>query len=304
MKYYLYTDGSANNFSPYGEGGYAYIITNKDKQVISQFSEGELHATNNTMELKAIIKGCKAIEDGAEAVVVSDSQYALNVLSGKWKAKANLDLIREHYDKSCKLKIKYTWVKGHNGNELNEMADQLVQDETYNMRKQYGIPKFDYTNSPKVKQPAISASKTRINKPAHIAQKETQRKTYHIHIKTAMKDRQCYGAFSVFDSTGELFAVNASKYECRTEPRLRLMVLYDALCEVPKGNCAVIASGDAYLKYAVGDSTIKQGAFNLDYINKIRDWSKFLNIGFIHKPRLKQANATDRELKHVLSMYY
>lgn len=304
MKYYLYTDGSANNFSPYGEGGYAYIITNKDKQIISQFSEGELHATNNTMELKAIIKGCKAIEDGAEVIVVSDSQYALNVLSGKWKAKANLDLIREHFDKSQKLKIKYTWVKGHNGDELNEMVDQLAQDETYNMRKRYGIPKFDYTNSPKAKSPAISSPKMRLDKPQSIIQSKSQRETYYIHVETAMKDRQCYGAFSVFNSAGDLFAVDANKYECRTEPRLRLMVLYDALCEVPKGNYAVIASDDSYLKFAVGDSVIRQDTFNSDYINKIRSWSQFLNVGFIHKPRLKQANATSRELKYVLSLYY
>lgn len=152
MKYYLYTDGSANNFSPYGEGGYAYILTNSDKQIISQFSKGELHATNNTMELKAIIEGCKAIkEDGSIVIVVSDSQYALNALSGKYKLKANVDLIKEHYGDRKRLDIKYHWVKGHSGDELNELANQLAQDETLRIREQYGIPVYDYTNSPKVK---------------------------------------------------------------------------------------------------------------------------------------------------------
>lgn len=163
MKYYLYTDGSANNFSPYGEGGYAFIITNQNKQIITQFSESELHATNNTMELKAIIKGCKAIkENGAKVIVVSDSQYALNVLSGKWKAKTNLELIKEHAENSQRLNIVYTWVKGHNGDELNEMADQLAQDETFRIRQQYGIPVFDCKNSPKVQSKIRNKIKRRI----------------------------------------------------------------------------------------------------------------------------------------------
>ncbi len=155
--YYLYTDGSANNFSPYGEGGYAYIITNKDKQVLKQFSEGALHVTNNIMELKAIIEGCKVIEDNSSVIVISDSQYALNVLSGKYKAKANLELIKEHLLNNVhRLNIKYVWVKGHSGEELNEMADQLAQDETFRIRQKYGIPVFDYRNSPKVQNESKS----------------------------------------------------------------------------------------------------------------------------------------------------
>lgn len=151
MKYYLYTDGSANNFSPYGEGGYAFIITNQYKQILKQFSDGELNATNNTMELKAIIQGCRAIEDGSDVIVVSDSKYALGVLSGRYKAKANLELIKEHIiDNASRLNIQYAWVRGHSGDELNEMADQLAQDETFRIRQEYGIPLYDYKNSPKV----------------------------------------------------------------------------------------------------------------------------------------------------------
>ena len=310
MKYFLYTDGSANNFSPYGEGGYAFIITNQDKQILSQFSEGELHATNNTMELKAIIQGCKFIkEKGAEVTVVSDSRYALGVLSGRYKAKANLELIREHYENSQRLKIKYTWIKGHDGDELNEMADQLAQDETFRMREKYGIPVFDYKNSPKTQQKVEE-------KPYKIKQKiawdelppwlkEPEKpsvKTYYLHIETALEGAQCYGAFSVANENGQEIAADASRYYCRTEPRLRLMVLYQALLCVPQKSNVVITPDDSYLRFAISDKAIlKPGAFNIDYLNVIADTRKKLAaISFSPKIRPAQKRSATRGLKEVM----
>lgn len=266
MKYYLYTDGSANNFSPYGEGGYAYIIANQHKQVISQFSEGELHATNNTMELKAIIKGCEAIkEDNAKVIVVSDSQYALNVLSGKWKAKANLELVKEHLENIQRLNIEYVWVKGHNGNELNEMADQLAQDETFRIRQQYGIPVFDCKNSPKVQ----SKVKEKKERKKSLKAKSTLQ-LFYIYIEVLINNGKAFGSYSIFDSVGNEFKTEAQEYWCRTEPRLRLMTLHHALTNVPSKANVVITPVDSYLRYGISGIALKANAYNVDVIENLR----------------------------------
>lgn len=266
MKYYLYTDGSANNFSPYGEGGYAYIIANQDKQIISQFSEGELHATNNTMELKAIIKGCKAIkEDNAKVTVVSDSQYALNVLSGKWKAKANFELIQEHLDNIKRLDIEYVWVKGHNGNELNELADQLAQDETFKVRQQYGIPVYDVKNSPKVQ----SKIKAKLEEKKRLKGKPTPQ-SFYIYIEILLSNGKAFGAYSIFDEHNKEYRTNVKEYWCRTEPRLRLLTLYQALKDIPSKSKVIITPVDNYMQYAVGKKTFKPDVCNADILSNIR----------------------------------
>lgn len=263
MKYYLYTDGSANNFSPYGEGGYAFIVTNQNKQIITQFSEGELHATNNTMELKAIINGCKSIkENGAKVIVVSDSQYALNVLSGKWKAKTNLELIEEHIENSQRLNIVYTWVKGHNGDELNEMADQLAQDETFKIRQQYGIPVFDCKNSPKVQSKNTKQDKKK--------NKSKTSQSFYIHIETQLIGERGFGSYSIFDNIGMEYKTDVREYWSRTEPRLKLMTLCQALLSVPSNANVVITPSDSYMQFALSRITLKPNAYNADIIDNLR----------------------------------
>lgn len=140
MKYFLYTDGSCDNLSIHREGGYAYVILDHKKNIVKSFAKGVLGTTNNIMELTAIIEGCKAIpDDNAEVTVYSDSQYALNVLSGKWKAHVNLALIDDHKANKKRLRLQYNWIKGHCGNKFNDMADLLAETELNNMRMQHGI---------------------------------------------------------------------------------------------------------------------------------------------------------------------
>lgn len=140
MKYLLYTDGSCDNLSAHREGGYAYVILDQKKNIIKSFAKGTLNTTNNIMELTAIIEGCKAIpENNAEVVIYSDSQYALNVLSGKWTAHVNCALIDEHKVNKKRLHLQYNWIKGHCGNKFNEMVDLLAETELNNMRIKHSI---------------------------------------------------------------------------------------------------------------------------------------------------------------------
>lgn len=127
MKFQLYTDGG---YSMSGDfGAFAYVIL-QDGVLLHKYAEKIEHETNNRAEIKAILYGVKALPNNSEVEVFSDSQYALGVLSGKYKAKKNPELVEKYkmmvVDKN--IKASYTWVRGHNGNAWNEVCDQLCNE--------------------------------------------------------------------------------------------------------------------------------------------------------------------------------
>lgn len=127
MKFQLYTDGG---YSMSGDfGAFAYVIL-QDGFLLHKYAEKIEHETNNRAEIKAILYGVKALPNNSEVEVFSDSQYALGVLSGKYKAKKNPDLVEEYKMMVVGkgIKASYTWVRGHNGNAWNEVCDQLCNE--------------------------------------------------------------------------------------------------------------------------------------------------------------------------------
>ena len=131
MNYTIYTDGAYSR--QHDEGAFAYVILNCENAEIERNAYKITKETNNRAELKAIIAAFNRLPDDADEVYIdSDSQYALNTLSGQWQQKSNEDLFKvwrkvraEH--KNIKH-ITYNWVKGHNGNVYNEICDQLCND--------------------------------------------------------------------------------------------------------------------------------------------------------------------------------
>ncbi len=127
-----YTDGSANP-NP-GPGGFAVI---KDaKPYILGSEEGQ--TTNIRMEGKALIAAL-ADADGAACVIYTDSEFWLNVLTKwapGWQARGwtkkggtikNLDIVQELYQLYQQSNAELRWVRGHQGNEGNELADQWAE---------------------------------------------------------------------------------------------------------------------------------------------------------------------------------
>jgi ribonuclease HI len=134
----LYTDGSSLG-NP-GPAGWGYVLEYKG---FRKFGADSLKgpATNQLAELIAVFKGLKAISNPAIPVeVISDSEYVVKGASewmADWKARdwrtakgkkpANLgmwmrlDLILSQFNH-----VHFTWVKGHNGNQWNEYADELA----------------------------------------------------------------------------------------------------------------------------------------------------------------------------------
>ncbi len=117
----IYTDGSCLR-NPGGPGGWAWW-----SPTTKQMGSGHVaETTNNRMELQAILEAVKALEDDRAVRIYSDSQWSINVLTRRWKAKKNLDLIEAIWALPHWNTVRLHWVRGHNGHRDNEKADALA----------------------------------------------------------------------------------------------------------------------------------------------------------------------------------
>jgi ribonuclease HI len=135
----LFCDGSALG-NP-GPGGWAAILRfgNAEREICG----GEIHTTNNRMELLAVIEGLKALKEACEVEVVSDSSYVvkgINEWLEGWIKKdfnkvKNPDLWREYMNIAKEHKVEATWVQGHNGHTENERCDVLAKTQAQRMKE-------------------------------------------------------------------------------------------------------------------------------------------------------------------------
>ena len=98
--------------------------------------EGYIGATvgsNNTAELSAFAHALRWIlmsHKSGRVVLRGDSEYAMNVGSGKWKGKANKELVgsvRNLWNEaSSSFDISVEHVRAHEGHRWNERADHLA----------------------------------------------------------------------------------------------------------------------------------------------------------------------------------
>jgi ribonuclease HI len=125
-----YTDGSCEP-NP-GNGGFAVI-----KDMKPAIMGGEANTTNIRMEGKAIIA---AIQDskGDMCEIFTDSEFWINVITkwsigweaNGWKKKGgtikNLDIVQEVCPLYRNSKAVLVWVRGHNDDPGNELADKYA----------------------------------------------------------------------------------------------------------------------------------------------------------------------------------
>jgi ribonuclease HI len=128
---YLFSDGSALG-NP-GPGGYGTIIRYKNFE--KELTGGEVHTTNNRMELLGVIEGLRALTEPCSVEITSDSSYVVKGinewLSGwikkDFKKVKNVDLWKEYIEVSRPHQIHAIWVRGHDGHEENERCDDLAR---------------------------------------------------------------------------------------------------------------------------------------------------------------------------------
>ena len=132
----IWTDGSCLG-NP-GPGGWAFVATNG--QNTAERSGGERDTTNNRMELMAVIRALTAAHRHSEIELHTDSQYVKNGMQSwlkNWKKNTwhtankkpvkNQDLWMQLDALSGAIKIHWHWVRGHNGDEMNERCDELAR---------------------------------------------------------------------------------------------------------------------------------------------------------------------------------
>lgn len=127
-----YTDGSCSP-NP-GPGGFAVI---KDMQPHILGSEAD--STNIRMEGKAIIAALNDAKD-TQCEIHTDSEFWVKVITewslawekNGWKKKSgeikNLDIVKEVCPLYRASNAKLVWVRGHDNNPGNELADVWAND--------------------------------------------------------------------------------------------------------------------------------------------------------------------------------
>ncbi len=133
----IYTDGACKG-NP-GPGGWGAVLRSGSTE--KELYGGELGTTNNRMELMAVIQALGALKKPCAVVLNVDSQYVLKGMTEwlpGWKAKGwrtaakqpvkNVDLWQalDALVNGAGHSIKWSWVRGHNGDPGNEHADQLA----------------------------------------------------------------------------------------------------------------------------------------------------------------------------------
>ena len=134
----IYTDGACSG-NP-GAGGWGAIL--RYGGIEKELSGAAAKTTNNRMELTAVIEALKALRRDCEIVIHTDSRYVMDGVqewlpnwkknnwrtSNKKSAVKNIDLWQELDQLLSKHKIRWIWVKGHNGHPENERVDKLARD--------------------------------------------------------------------------------------------------------------------------------------------------------------------------------
>jgi ribonuclease HI len=137
----IYTDGACTG-NP-GPGGYGVVLLHGKHR--KELSAGFRLTTNNRMEILACVAGLSALKERCEVTIYSDSQYVVNAMTQSWALKwrsrgwkrkekngamkeaLNPDLWAQMLELCDRHRVKFIWVRGHDGNEGNERCDALAR---------------------------------------------------------------------------------------------------------------------------------------------------------------------------------
>ena len=131
----IYTDGACSG-NP-GPGGWGALLIHGEHQ--KEIMEGAFETTNNRMELTAAIEALNALRGSCDVTLHTDSTYVKDGITKwieNWKSNGwrtankkpvkNAELWQALDEAVSRHDVTWKWVKGHNGDEGNERADELA----------------------------------------------------------------------------------------------------------------------------------------------------------------------------------
>ena len=133
----MWTDGACKG-NP-GVGGWGVWMRSGTHE--RELFGGEEDTTNNRMELTAVIEGLRAIKRPCTVILNIDSQYVMKGMTSwlaGWKRNGwrtadkkpvkNADLWQRLDAAVNRHTVRWHWVRGHAGHDLNERADALARE--------------------------------------------------------------------------------------------------------------------------------------------------------------------------------
>ncbi|MCL4430731.1 MAG: ribonuclease H family protein [Epsilonproteobacteria bacterium] len=136
----IYCDGACSG-NP-GKSGSGLAIYEDENKPVLMYGAADVMGTNNTAELKALLKALELAADTQheKVAILSDSKYSIECVVNwayGWKANGwtkqggeikNLDLIKTAHAiyERIKDKVIISHVRGHAGIEGNELADRMA----------------------------------------------------------------------------------------------------------------------------------------------------------------------------------
>jgi ribonuclease HI len=140
----IYTDGACRG-NP-GPGGWGVSLRYNGS--IKNLYGAEAETTNNRMELMAAIVGLESLTRPCNVIVYTDSKYVLEGITSwmvNWKSRGwktatkkpvkNVELWQRLDAATDSHDISWQWIKGHTGDEGNEMADALANQAIDEMQR-------------------------------------------------------------------------------------------------------------------------------------------------------------------------
>jgi ribonuclease HI len=131
----IWTDGGCKP-NP-GPGGWAAIL--RFGQHEKELTGGDPQTTNNRMELTAAAAALESLKRSCQITLHTDSEYVRNGITRwttgwvrrNWRNASgdpvkNMDLWRRLLDAAAPHQIDWRWVRGHDGDAMNERADRLA----------------------------------------------------------------------------------------------------------------------------------------------------------------------------------